>query len=55
MKFDGLIFVYGDAHLLQVLFTCFQVAQFVTYRIRDVQAWLHDPQSWSSQKNNFDI
>ncbi len=32
MKFDGLIFVYGNAHLLQVLFTCFQVAQFVTYQ-----------------------
>lgn len=25
------------------------------YRMRDVQEWLHDPQSWSSQKNNFDI
>jgi len=25
------------------------------YRMRDVQEWLHDPQSWSSQKNTFDI
>ena len=25
------------------------------YRIRDVEAWLQNPQSWSSQKNNFDI
>ena len=25
------------------------------YRMRDVQEWLHDPQSWSSQKNTLDI
>ena len=27
----------------------------VGYRIRDVEAWLQNPQSWSNQKNNFDI
>ena len=25
------------------------------YRMRDVREWLQNPQSWSSQKNNFDI
>lgn len=27
----------------------------VGYRIRDVQEWLENPLSWSSQENNFDI
>ena len=27
----------------------------VGYRVRDVKAWLRDPQAWPSQKNNFDI
>lgn len=27
----------------------------VGYRMREVQDWLNDPQSWSSQKNSFDI
>lgn len=27
----------------------------VGYRIRDVEAWLQDPQSWPSRQNTFDI
>lgn len=27
----------------------------VGYRIRDVHAWLHDPQAWSSHQNKCDI
>lgn len=27
----------------------------VGYRVRDVQAWLQDPQAWSSRQNSYDI
>ena len=27
----------------------------VGYRVRDVQAWLSDPQGWATRQNNLDI